>query len=142
MAPGLFRGVVRRDREEFPFLLAGLGIEGEDRAAIGPLAALGADHHHVLAGDEERRAGEAHGELLHIVAVDLIEGAEMVGAPRAVICRPVVVGGAVERYGLRRRRRRLRGGLRFLGAARQQTGDAEQGSNEYSPGTLAYHVAP
>ena len=64
IAPGLHRLVIGGDGEEFPQLLAGLGVDAEDRAAAGPLAALAADDDLVL--DEERRTGEADGELLGV----------------------------------------------------------------------------
>src|SRR6185312_4285516 len=64
VAPGLHGFVGAGDGEELPHLLAGLGIDAEDRPAAGPLATLAADDHLVL--DEQRRAREADRELLGI----------------------------------------------------------------------------
>ena len=64
VAPSLLRLGRAGDGEELPHLLAGFGVDAEDRTAVGPLAALGADDDLVL--DQERRAGEPDGELLRI----------------------------------------------------------------------------
>src|SRR5262249_1939273 len=63
-APGLLRFVGPGDGEEFPLLLAGRGIDSEDRAAARPFAALRADHDGALG--VERRTGEADGQLLRV----------------------------------------------------------------------------
>ena len=56
--------VVAADGEEGPCELAGVGIDAEDRTAIRPFAALRADDD--LAVGEQRRAGEANGQLFGV----------------------------------------------------------------------------
>ena len=67
VAPGVARVdvvLVAAHRVELPHLLAGLGVDAEDRSAVGPFAALRADDDLVL--HQQRRAGEAHRQLLGV----------------------------------------------------------------------------
>src|SRR5207302_9638553 len=52
------------DRQKLPFLLAGCGVDTEDRAAIGPFATLSTDHHHTFC--IKWGAGEPDGQLLRV----------------------------------------------------------------------------
>src|SRR5262245_38953819 len=63
-APGLHRFVGAGDRQEFPFFLAGGGIDREDRATAGPFTALRTDDHRPLR--IKGRPGEADSQLLGV----------------------------------------------------------------------------
>src|SRR5215467_8330893 len=64
VTPSLQRLVGTTDSQKLPSLLAGRRVNAEDRAAIGPLSALGPDHDHALC--IKRSSGEPDGELLRI----------------------------------------------------------------------------